>query len=434
MKRFAVFLLCAGALAAIACAPRADLADAARRECPHDWPDTLVFADPEREGATIRVPAPLNGPGPIKNVPEFHDCQRFITPQMQYDSMFAIFAVERLSHLDSLVAVYEGASEAEGLSSGSALPAAEIVAWNQYPSLGIGSGFNCLYLWPAPEGNVVGWRARMVSFGPNEQDCRQPVEHARLAGHDLDVTVHADARLPDPVHYPSVARWEWDATTRRQYIGIRCGPAWCEVGNGVASAPTYASTVPGSGSLPQDRFRVLQVKGWYDQQVLAVDAGSGGMATPSTYVGTIIPHPGLERMTEADFADWNTVAWVAIEGSGPNPYETKFNLHATVAGASFDELNRIDLCTGETCACPPGASGCVEVPTACTKHDGSPSDGVWKAMITNPVNQRSVVRCVARYAMDPTLNIPGTVRWRWLADDEGQWMRCPLGCCELGQM
>jgi hypothetical protein len=139
-------------------------------------------------------------------------------------------------------------------------------------------------------------------------------------------------------------------------------------------------------------------------------------------------------MTEADFADWNTVAWVAIEGSGPNPYETKFNLHATAAGASFDELNRIDLCTGETCACPPGASGCVEVPTACTKHDGSPSDGVWKAMITNPVNQRSVVRCVARYAMDPTLNIPGTVRWRWLADDEGQWMRCPLGCCELGQM
>ena len=28
-------------------------------------------------------------------------------------------------------------------------------------------------------------------------------------------------------------------------------------------------------------------------------------------------------------------------------------------------------------------------------------------------------------------HIPGSVRWRWSITDEGEWVRCTQGCCEV---
>jgi hypothetical protein len=33
----------------------------------------------------------------------------------------------------------------------------------------------------------------------------------------------------------------------------------------------------------------------------------------------------------------------------------------------------------------------------------------------------------------PGFPIPGTLRWRWLADDETIWVRCDDGCCQVQQ-
>jgi hypothetical protein len=43
-------------------------------------------------------------------------------------------------------------------------------------------------------------------------------------------------------------------------------------------------------------------------------------------------------------------------------------------------------------------------------------------------------KCATRYLFTGETmpsHVPGTVRWRWLANDEGGWMRCGHGCCEV---
>jgi hypothetical protein len=80
-------------------------------------------------------------------------------------------------------------------------------------------------------------------------------------------------------------------------------------------------------------------------------------------------------------------------------------------------LNSVALCNGSetSCGIPAGVAPC--------------GDGLWWARIANPFMPDPLYRCVTRYPVN--MSIPGMVRWRWLASDEGEWMRCPQGCCEL---
>ncbi len=78
---------------------------AVRRECARyrDLPDSAY--SPEIVNPATAGIVELGGSedllaGPITNIPEFHDCQKFLKSgdngAMQYDSLFAIFAVPSL--------------------------------------------------------------------------------------------------------------------------------------------------------------------------------------------------------------------------------------------------------------------------------------------------------------------------------------------------
>ena len=54
-------------------------------------------------------------------------------------------------------------------------------------------------------------------------------------------------------------------------------------------------------------------------------------------------------------------------------------------------------------------------------------------MIIDADNTARKFMCARRCDMDTAdYWVPGTARWRWRVDDEGMWMRCRNGCCEIG--
>lgn len=392
-------------------APMQQVAD--RPECPHDW-DWEELSDPQRrlevEGEVLSVPAE------IQNVPEFHDCQRFLvldpaTNALRYDSLFAIFAWNNLPQLSGML----GELAEDG--SPDAVAAAEIYAENDYDTLGIEDGFNCLYLWK--DGND--WHAKMVAYGTNEQDCTAPVDPDQLAGESLVVQPRPQGPFTNPVHYPPVARWGWDATNQIQYVEIACFPRWCEVGpeGFEASDPRVDFSDP-TASL-QER-RVFEIKGWYDEQRLATLSFTSGLPVPTDLVGTFIPDPALGDLSASDFPEgtWVPAARVALSGTNSAAlaaYKAKFNLDPTTPG----QLNEIQLCRGTQDEC--AVSGNVASGTC----PGSVQP--WWARVV-AVDGSELYKCVTR-RVPGSVNVPGTARWRWLADDEGGWMRCINGCCEV---
>ncbi len=381
---------------------------AGRPECPHDWDFK-------------RGQMPLAGQA--INVPEFHDCQRFIEytgDSAHYQALYAIFATAELNALDTM-------------TTDSVRAAAEIFAEGKYQALGIVAPYSCLYLFrngPPPD---TTWRAIMAPVAGAQVDCRKRVDPDTMPGKkELDVQV---TRVPSfgGQDYPPVARWDWDRVHKKQYIGIKCGTAWCEVGDiGFTPGPGFSDP----GGLSQKLRRTRLIKGWYDQQFLAT-VSAAGKTTPSRIRGTIFPDSGLgDYDTLGVFkrvhpGHWVAVAQVLLEAPATltpedvaviKQYKDSLNFDATVAGGT---LNTISLCHGTKSDCIP--LGSVSTVGPC---DG---DEMWWGQIesTHGPTDR-MYRCVVRRAHDHLeFRVPGTARWRWLASDEVTWKRCDNGCCEL---
>jgi hypothetical protein len=85
-------------------------------------------------------------------------------------------------------------------------------------------------------------------------------------------------------------------------------------------------------------------------------------------------------------------------------------------------LNVIELCHGQNCPDLPERKAC------------SASDDWW-AKITRADDGAVKSRCVSRCDLSAAsvaegFSVPGTARWRWLAQDEQTRMWCAQGCCE----
>jgi hypothetical protein len=223
---------------------------------------------------------------------------------------------------------------------------------------------------------------------------------------------------------------------KKQYMGIRCGPDWCEVGNSQAFVPSESHMSLAESFSDLSSRRTVEVKGWYDEQYLAT-AGDGELQ-PSAIVGTIFPDLMLESYDDeaADFRTFTPVARVALRvdpsvlrdealtRGDVQLYKDKFNFDLT----PDESLNRISVCRGsaESCGIPDG-----EVPPDSERPEGpkcTDVDDPWWATIEGLTGAPKFY-CIKRHTagLDP----PGTVRWRWLASDEGEWIRCIKGCCEV---
>ncbi|MEX0690372.1 MAG: hypothetical protein WD934_11445 [Gemmatimonadales bacterium] len=409
---------------------------AMRPDCPHD-PDSASTPSLALE---------------TYNVPEYHDCQKFIVADrdsvLRYTDLFAIYAEFQLSEMvaampavasgirrgvtrpfvrDSLPAfLAEGAPDS--FPAGAGLSFAEIHAWGAYDPLGLDSaGAWCLLMYR----KGLGWGARMVARSRlPDQTCRQIVaEPGRYPGRELEVRRDTVTGLAD-ADFPDVARWDWDPTNRQQYIGIRCD-GWCEVGDSgfVSSQPHDRGSLPGAAG------RVRRVKGWYDEQILAA-MNPDGTLRPSGVIATMYPHADLDRYQMSHFAGaWLPVAHVAMDSLLPE-YRAAFNF---IPAAHPAPLNTIEACHGTRSEClgPLGwfwRAMTFQLPTCKTLGDVAPEDvGMWWGRNRRADGRGGVVyRCVLyrEVSHPPGLNVPGTTRWRWKADDEDGWFRCPEGCCE----
>ncbi len=414
-------LLCLALVAAGACQRDPDGSRIAYvPDCPRDSISIVVGSDTTRD-----IPVASE----IDEIPEYHDCQRFRLPPDTLGQLVAIWAATDLaryfinSDLDTV--------SSPGLGSGSgvtrATPVAEIHNFDrtEYAPLHIKHGFSCLYLIPNP-GEAAGWEARMVSLGPLATPCRDPQDAATLGGAVL--AVHAQT-LPAGLaarDVAPVARWDYDSVNARQYIGIRCGAQWCEIGDKrLASSPTYPLD-PGSsnarvreisarllalgGSGPDAarlRQRVIAIKGWYDEQRLSVAGGAGLTLSPA--FGTIIPDPGLGAAGEDDYGGrWVSSASVFVTA----PYKGKLEFQQGMTAVAF--------CRGPACG--------VTAPLGCPSTVDPASDSQWWARFQNP-DGTTTDRCVTR--MTHSVIPADAARWRWSERDEQLWVRCTVGCCTV---
>jgi hypothetical protein len=334
-------------------------------------------------------------------VPEYHDCQRFVNDKGDaFGSLIAIFASFRL---DSVSDPSGGPYPADQVVTGrsDAQAAATILNYDSlYHPLRIEKGISCLYLFTT---NGV-WNARIVSV-PVDSLCKHSMS-ANNGGSSLAVSVSPDS---PGEKIPEVARWDWDEVNHEHYIGIRCGTHWCEVYN--PSRPALSSSPRYAGS------PLVRVKGWYDQQDLAVTkVGAGGVLVPGGIRGTIFPVGDLERNRLQDFdSTWKQVALVSLEDDSP-PYHDKLNLIKGPAPLGHSE---VWLCRGDWKACGLPSTGAAN-------KCANTADPWWAKIVSGPETR---YRCVIRRT-HPGVPIPGAVRWRWQNTDEDMWIRCPTGCCE----
>ncbi|MGH7585454.1 MAG: hypothetical protein ACREMH_04335 [Gemmatimonadales bacterium] len=355
----------------------------------------------------------LPNAGVISKVPEYHDCQKLAegsTPK--YVSLVGVFAYEALGS-----AYANPAQPPANLRA-----AAEIVNFDHYyRPLGLEVGFSCLYLWP--EGQS--WHARLFPAGGTPDLCTRVLGDWNPAdGHPLRVERSREERLEN-ADYPPVARWDWDPQGNHNFVSIRCGDAWCEVrpqvplvaalGNLDKRPPDVVVPDPKVPPRTPRWNRVATVRGWYDEQRLAVPSGSGLQF--SEIVAAIVPHPDLGTRTLASEYDgaWLEVARIELDAApGTDVYRTKLGLEV---GTNIVEMQRFaalptDLVTG----CKADLEGNFWV--ASIRQDGG----------------RAAHRCVERVIhtdMPESLAMPGTARWRWDPNDEKTWVQCPQGCCTI---
>lgn len=387
-----------------------------RPECGHDWPEAVKIGLIE----------------PIADIPEFHDCQRFIVTQgtqRVYGPMVAIFASSQLTQLEAQLSptavapgdtIGGGARPPTPLPPGAplvsrAVPIGVVYSEGRYDPLGILAGLNCLYIyWTEVAPGDTTWSARMVPEGDADQ-C--PVRSAPMVATYTPLQVKREV-VDDPVtgqpykspdDYPPVARWDWDPKDGEQYVSIYCGIAWCEIGK-PNFTPSDKLQPRQADNTPRKR-RVFAIKGWHDRQHLAhLDAA--GNLVPTEIVGTIVPEPDLGQVSE--MSNWVEVGEVWLESTSAadddalKAYEKKFGFKKT----SPSKPSRIKI------------------------KDPKKSDQmeqIWEAKIEVPnwlwFNDKHK-RVMYRKLKDD-YEVPGVVRWRWMTLDEGTWARCPYGCCEI---
>lgn len=397
-----------------------------RPECPHDWTDHDTALSNH-----------LLIPGVITNVPEYHDCQRFLVKngngKLIYGSLEAIFV---RYELDTIYRTYRPRPDSEkpgavpvssGFIPNGLKVVGQVLSYGDYAPLGIKTGSDCLVLDWKTIGDETKYQAWMVAAGDNGDKCKND-EPSRLIRDTKHVKLLDVALVHTVGVIPPVSRWDWDPKDSLQYIGIACPTGWCEIH---APGPFQSSPIYGDSKNPI-------TKGFYDEQYLATKV-SGKLAHDDTTFGTVYPDPRLARQTMATYdRSWQPVAWVALR-TASHAYRDKLNFDpAFPLSVPLNELadtqNSAHLNEVELCFVPTGKTGCEAVgaplPNDCATD--SKNDGTWYARETPPqgVARPPKITCT-EFRFYPGNQAPPVVRWRWLKDDETMWISCPAGCCQV---
>ena len=286
------------------------------------------------------------------------------------------------------------------LPNGTVYGLAVIVAHDtEYPRLGIKLGINCLYV-----GFVAGeWQAVMTSLKGDKTKCPREFNFsAMFTQPDVEVSelLAVRAIVPTgglkPNDIPEVSRWI--SNGKDYYIGMRCGDEWCEIGSAEGWVPETMLTVPTNIvdiNVGTNR-RVFLMRGWYDRQQLALDAGT--TVIPGGPDAIIVPHFALKTIPRSDFeAGWKTAAFIYVNAPYP-----KLGLAQAWNFGQRPNILQISR---------PIRGG----------------NRVWMLRVLAPDGTSKEFR--AKQTDHSGFPFEHTARWRWDWDDEKTWVGCLAGCC-----
>ncbi len=253
-----------------------------------------------------------------------------------------------------------------------------------YGRLQLRGGVNCIWLSAAPAANLIAWAAYVSSAQPSDSTCVAPP----APGPFLVVR-----RTGAPGHFdvPPVARFDEDVAGQ-PLLGVKCLAGWCEIGpQGFQRKVALVPEVPPG-------HRETRIKGWHDEQRLAVDAGAGQM-TPGPRAA-LRPVRNLHALSAASFRmTWRPVATIFfLTTPPPGSNYAKWGLQAG--------HNRLELIEFE---------------------------GRWVARIRRQDGSIRYWPHVQRH-VHYDAPVPGAARFRWTALDDGGWVPCGQACCLVDGM
>jgi hypothetical protein len=390
------------------------------------------------------------------DIPEYNDCQRLLVntsggpdpkyTQLKFGHVAAIFARKDLN------GAYQTASQIGDASKRSFFAAlrkpdpastrvtAIAVVWTTgpYAPLGVSAGFDCVVLqWEGPVGSSKprNYHAWMVPVDL-QQSCASPLDLPAAAAHYLgavELPAQSDSTGADEI--PPVARWDWDPRRGEQYVGIACPSGWCELygedpdhPHGHSGSRNYK--VSGAMNLPGHAGRVVRQKGWYDEEYLASTVTTPGKPPEldgAGAFGTVFPVPELKGRTSNDYpvGKFVPVAWISISPASQG-YSGKYGFSLNKAPPQRPDVNALFLCFDD------GSNACKAKPKyKCSPtHDLTNGPSYYARLGASPDDPNATDFCVD-YIATKGADTPGTVRWRWLDDDQTIWVSCPAGCCQL---
>ena len=401
----------------------------------------------------------------IDEIPEYHDCQRFIVDK-GFAALVAIWVSETIAktfpaHPAAVIPAVpaeprmrervpvqpeaEPVTAVDSFAIHAANPPGEPVEAHAvavlhstapgYGPLGVHAGFNCLYMWQTGPASTQ-WGAMMQPvLAESLATCTGTrTIDAGAVGTPLEVRrANHQAEGLKPEDVAPVARFDREPTGGLRYlIVIQCGDSWCQVGpsgtfTGLAAGwvgdrdrrGEIARRVLERNGQPSNASgmwkRVTSVKGWDDEQELAIWDDAAGGLRPSGVVGTIVPDPELEERKSADSVAFDG-QWI----SSASIYVT-----ANYNGRKLQLQQGVSLLS----VCRGKAEQCEGVPEA-TPCTAGPTGELWWFRLESPDGTLSF-GCTKRKTHGGVVNVigAGAARWRWLETDETTWIRCAEGCC-----
>lgn len=245
---------------------------------------------------------------------------------------------------------------------------------------------NCLYLKhdPLPPRKWTGYVTTEINGA-----CQSPTETDKIPA-----AARKEPNAPNAAAYPPVTRFTED-NQGVTLVGAKCGGSWCEFGTNTA----LPSGNPSGGGVKD------AVKGWHDEQVLAIASGTGLKRSKIRAIITPVASYDPKIWNNASsYGKWIPVARILVKANQQDLDATKYGHPAS--GPHWG------LNTGENV---------LEM-----QFDGTTFTGQLRhGNSTDPI--------AITHRTDPGA-FQTVARWRWRETDESGWIGCYDGCCVVDDM
>ena len=325
------------------------------------------------------------------SIPEYNDEQAFPTSANTYGPVALAFA-------SPFLGTFKHDWQVEEQGARGMLAAVVVVVDNEgatlpgpYANLGLLGGINCI--WLSLQGGK--WTGN-VSHTKKGSVCSDTATRTPLG-----VIARKHLLHPSEADYPPVTRFSEAAlpngalptdTAGQPLIGVRCIDNWCELGPAdAAGLPAFTVSTPIIGL----KNRQERIKGWHDEQWLAVKVPGGHKPVIRA---AFVPERDVNEKSANDFKGpaWQRVATVHFKD---DPAATKYGTQMHLRkGDNYIEIRFFN--------------------------------NNWEAQVAYKTGGTSPLKFIYRHPHNDA-GVPGTARFRWRDDDDGLWAPCGQACCRV---